>query len=93
MNTEDSCLFHTFAEVIDEFNVVLNVSIVLIIYEVDFFVTSSYAQIQKIPTVSHDDLCAQLQWVRAADHITAWFTSHALRTCPTLIKLIILRFS
>ena len=47
--------------------------------------TSSSARMQKIPTVAHDDLCAQLRWVRAADHITAWFTSHALRACPALI--------
>ena len=37
--------------------------------------------------MAHDDLCAQLRWVRAADHITAWFTSHALRARPAL-KLI-----
>ena len=35
--------------------------------------------------MAHNDLCAQLRWVRAADHITAWFTSHTLRVCPTLI--------
>ena len=33
MNTGDSYLFHTFAEVIDDFNIVLNVVIVLLIYE------------------------------------------------------------
>ena len=34
---------------------------------------------------AHDDLCAQLRWVRAADNLTAWFTSHALRARPALI--------
>ena len=35
--------------------------------------------------MAHDDLCAQLRWVRAADNLTALFTSHALRVYPTLI--------
>ena len=35
--------------------------------------------------MAHDDLCAQLRWVRAAGRLTARFTSHALRACPALI--------
>ena len=40
---------------------------------------------REIPTVAHDGLCAQLRRVRAADRLTAWFTSQALRARPALI--------
>ena len=35
--------------------------------------------------MAHDGLCAQLRRVRAADRLTAWFTSQALRARPALI--------
>ena len=53
--------------------------------------TSSPASMQGIPTAAHDVLCAQLRWVSAADHITAWFTSQTLRTRTALIQNCLLR--